>query len=97
MVAKLRAAGVELEELAPADWLRACSAFQDDVLNLQLTYPRSNTELLAAIAGADIRTVGEGWVFSAKASTVDITPLEAVVIAAYAARGVASTPKVFAY
>lgn len=88
MVAKLRAAGVPLQEISTADLVKACSAFQDDVLNVQVRYPRLNTELSAAVAGADVRTVGQGWAFSAKASTVDITPLEAVVIAASVGRTV---------
>jgi hypothetical protein len=87
MVAKLRAAGVPLEELAAGDIPKACSAFQDDVLNVQLRYPRMNIELSAAVTGADVRPVGQGWAFTAKGSVVDITPLEAVVLAAWAARG----------
>lgn len=81
IVAKLKAAGVALQEVSTAELVKACSAFQDDVINLQLRYPRSNTELTAAVVGADIRPVGEGWVFSAKASSVDISPLESVVLA----------------
>lgn len=81
MVAKLKAAKVPLQEVTTEQLLKACSAFQDDVINLQVTYPASNTELSAAVTGADVRPVGEGWVFSAKASSVDISPLEAVVLA----------------
>ena len=86
LVLKLIEAGVEVEEVSTGDWVRACSAFQDDVINGQVTYLESNVELSAAVAGADIRTVGEGWAFSAKASSVDICPLESVVLASYGAR-----------
>lgn len=88
MVAKLRAAGVPLQEVSTADLTKGCAAFQDDVLNEQVKYPRSNTELSAAAAGADVRTIGQGWAFASKASTVDITPLEAVVLAAIGGRAV---------
>lgn len=94
MVAKLRAAKVPIEEVSGADEVKACSAFQDDLLNGTLSYPKVNTELTASMLGADVRTVGEGWVFSAKASAVDITPLEAAVLAAHGVRsGDAAPPK----
>lgn len=86
MVAKLRAAGVPLQEISTADLAKGSAAFQDDVMNEQVKYPRSGTELAAAVAGADIRVIGQGWAFSAKASSVDITPLEAVVLAAIGGR-----------
>ena len=37
--------------------------------------------LSAAVAGVEIRTFGESWVFSARQSPVDITPLLASVLA----------------
>lgn len=86
MVAKLKAAGIPVEEITTTDLPKACSAFQDDVLNVQLRFPRLNVELVAAARCADVRTVGQGWAFAAKGSVVDITPLEAVVLAAWAAR-----------
>lgn len=86
MVAKLKAAGVPVEEVSETEYVKACAAFQDDVLNVTLRYPSTNTELSAAAAGAGIRTAGEGWAFSPRASTVDITPLECVVLATYGVR-----------
>lgn len=96
MVAKLRAAGVELDEIAPADLIRGCSAFQDDVVNGQLRHLPANTELSAAVNGADVRAIGQGWAFAAKASTGDITPLESVVLAAIRAR-VPVAPEFFVF
>jgi hypothetical protein len=86
MVAILRAAGIPLELLSTAEVVKACGAFQDDVLNQRLTYPESNLELTAAVVGADVRAVGQGWVFAAKSSNVDIVPLEAAYLAAAVAR-----------
>lgn len=85
MFAKLKAAGVEMEEVSGPDMVRACSALQDDVLNRALRH-LDQPELNAAVAGADVRTIGQGWVFDAKAASVDICPLEAVVLAASGAR-----------
>lgn len=82
IVTQLKAAGIPVEEIGGADYVKACAMFQDFVLNGQLRYPRTSTELVAAVVGADTRPVGEGWVFSAKASSVDISPLESVVLAA---------------
>ena len=84
VVAKLKAAGVALQELSAGEVAEACSAFQDDVVNLQFRYPRSCTELTVAMANASVKAAGKGWVF---ASAVDITALESVVLAAWAARG----------
>lgn len=86
LVAKLKAAGIPFEEVGPSAYAKACAAFQDDVLNAAVTYPAVNTELSAAVAGCDVRSVGQGWAWSAKASAVDITPLEAVTLAAIGAR-----------
>ncbi len=78
-------AGVELEELAPADVTRACAELQLDVKNCRVRH-LDQRELNAAVEGVGIRPVGEGWVFSAKASTVDVCPLLAVTLAGHGAR-----------
>lgn len=81
----LRNAGIELEELATADVARACAELQLDVKNCRARH-LDQPELNAAVAGAGIRPVGESWVFSAKASSVDVQPLLAVTLAAHGAR-----------
>lgn len=86
---RLVAARVPVEELSTADVVRASVAFQDDVFNCRVRH-LDQPELNAAVTGADIRPVGESWVFSAKASTVDITSLLSVVLAAAGARAVAA-------
>jgi hypothetical protein len=47
--------------------------------------------LTAAVSKVAIRTFGESWVFSARASEIDISPLLAVVVATINARGGATT------
>lgn len=85
VVADLEKAGVELEELATADVTKACAELQLDVKNCRVRH-LDQPELNAAVAGVDIRPVNEAWVFSARASSVDITPLLAVTLAAHGAR-----------
>lgn len=85
LLERLKAADVPVREVSSAEFVQGCAALQDDVLNVRLRHtdqPILNT----AVAGADIRTVGEAWAFSGRASTVDITPLLAVSLAAHAAR-----------
>lgn len=94
---RLKAEKVPVLEVTPASLVTACAAFQDDVLNNRIRH-LDQAPLNAAVAAADVRPVGEAWVFSAKASTADITPLLAAVLAADGARGsVASKPLVFAF
>ena len=95
VLARLRLAGVEFEELTTPQVVQACTAMQDDVANIALHH-LDQPELNAAVVGVDIRPMGESWIFSPKASTVDITPLYAVTLAAFAARGKATAP-VFIY
>ncbi len=92
----LRAHGVPLEELSTGDVVKASTGFQDDVANVRLRH-LGQGELTAAVIGADIRPVGESWVFSAKASSVDVTPLLAVVLAASGARKPAAVETVPGY
>lgn len=85
VLAMLDAAGVEVEEMATADVTRACAELQLDVKNCRVRH-LDQPELNAAVAGVDIRPVGESWVFSARASSVDVSPLLAVTLAAHGAR-----------
>ena len=85
VLALLEQAGVEVEELGTGDVTRACAELQLDVKNCRARH-LDQPELNAAVAGVGIRPVGESWVFSAKASTVDVSPLLAVTLAAHGAR-----------
>ncbi len=84
---RLRAEGIPLTEVSTATFVQACAALQDDVLNDRVKHI-DQQPLNAAVAGAEVRTVGEAWAFSARTSSIDITPLLAVTLAASAARDV---------
>ena len=91
LLERLKAEDIPVREVSSVEFVQGCAALQDDVLNARLRHmdqPILNT----AVAGADIRTVGEAWAFSARASSVDITPLLAVSLAAGAAREGEVTP-----
>ena len=80
----LRAAGVPLQELTTADYVEACAALQVAVQNLKVRHI-GQPELDAAVAGADIRIVGDGgWAWSRKSSAVNIAPLESTTLALWA-------------
>ena len=68
-------------ELSGTEFVQACAALQDDLLNGRIRH-LDQPALNSAVTGADIRTVGEAWAFSARASSVDISPLEAITLAA---------------
>jgi phage terminase large subunit-like protein len=85
LVSRLREAGVPLLELSSTDFVQSCAALQADVLNGRVRH-RDQPALNASVTGADIRPVGEAWAFSARVSTVDITPLLAVTLAAVPCR-----------
>lgn len=93
---RLREAGVPLLELSSSEFVQACAALQDDVLNGRVKH-LDQGPLNASVTGADIRPVGEAWAFSARASTVDISPLLAVTLAAQPARQGSKPPLIFAY
>lgn len=85
VLAQLESAGVEVEQLDFTQVKRACAELQLDVKECRVRH-LGQPELDAAVAGVGIRPVGEGWVFSAKASAVDVSPLLAVTLAAHGAR-----------
>jgi len=76
----LERSGVELVEVSTSEYVRACAALQAEVANQQVRH-FGDAPLDAAVVGADIRSVGEAWVWSQRASTVDVTPLVAATLA----------------
>lgn len=85
VVDQLALAGIPVRQFTPTEFVRACAALQDDVKNERIRHI-DQAVLNAAVAGADVATSGDAWKFSARASTIDITPLLAVTLAASAAR-----------
>jgi phage terminase large subunit-like protein len=81
VVQALTDAGVPVQEVSPAQFVRACASLQEAALNGRIHH-LDQPALNEAITGADIRPVGEAWAFSARASSTDITPLLAVTLAA---------------
>jgi hypothetical protein len=81
----LKAAGVDVVEVSTVEYVAACVAFQDAVLNADVRHI-DQSPLNAAVAGADVRVVGESWAWSERASSIDICPLNAVTLALAGAR-----------
>lgn len=93
----LRAAGIDLYEATTAEVVAGCAAFQNDVMHGGLFHLNA-PDLNEALRAADVRAVGDAWVFSARHSHADITPVQAVVLAAVRARRKPEdTALVFAY
>jgi phage terminase large subunit-like protein len=80
LLAELRAAGVEVSEVGTLDVVKACAGLKQSVATLQVRH-RGQGPLDAAVAGAAVRTVGEGWAWARRSSSVDISPLVAVTLA----------------
>ena len=99
VVDQLAKVGVTVEPVGAGDHARACGTFVDGLGAGTLSH-RAQAVLDAAVDGAARRPLGDAWLWSRSRSTVDISPLVAVTLAAWAAarrgRGraavVASTP-----
>lgn len=87
-----RSAGVDVEIIKTADYVRACGLIFDVVDQERLRH-RGQPELDAAIRGAAKRPLNDAWAWSRKSSGVDISPLVAVTIALW--RVEAHAPKPF--
>lgn len=87
----LRRAGIPLREITSAELVAGCAALQGEAMNGGVVHLDAR-ELNEALRGAEVRSVGESFVFSGRHSSADITPLLAVTLAAIGARGADSTP-----
>lgn len=76
----LARAGVATRQITTAEYVRACGAIQVDVANRAVRH-FGDQPLDASVVGADIRPVGDAWVWSQRASTVDVSPLMAATLA----------------
>ena len=85
VVDRLEQAGVPLLKISFPEFTSACVTFQDELNNERVRH-LGQERLTAAIAKVAIRTFGESWVFSARQSEVDITPLLSVVVATIGVR-----------
>lgn len=73
-------AGVAVHLLDGRDAVRACGAMASAVTEGTVSH-RGEPAFLAAIGGASRRAVGDGWKWSRKDSTVDVSPLVAATYA----------------
>ena len=84
VVAELRRARVVVDPIGAGDHARACGHFVDRLTAATLTH-RAQAVLDDAIHGAARRPLGDAWLWSRRHSAVDISPLVAVTLAAWAA------------
>jgi hypothetical protein len=84
VVAELRRARVVVDPIGAGDHARACGLFVDRLTAGTVTH-RAQLVLDDAIAGAARRPLGDAWLWSRRHSAVDISPLVAVTLAAWAA------------
>lgn len=84
VVDQLARVGVTVDPVGGGDHARACGTFVDQ-LGAGVLWHRAQDVLDAAVAGAARRPLGDAWLWSRSRSTVDISPLVAVTLAAWAA------------
>jgi len=97
VLVELEAAGVRVEKLSSGKVAQACGAFIDAVTDATLRH-FDNPEFGPALRAARQRDVGDGWAWSRRDSTSDITPLVAATLAFGALPSAALAVKpVFAY
>ena len=78
--AELVAAGVELDELSPAEYAEACGAIQAAVIDGRLRH-RGQPELSSAVAGLSSRASGDVETWSRRSSSSNISPFVALTCA----------------
>jgi hypothetical protein len=66
--------------LASREVIQACGALFDAIVEATVRF-RADPALDAAVGGVVKRTVGDQWVWSRRASLVDVTPLMAATLA----------------
>lgn len=81
--------------MSTSDVVQACGTFFDAATEGDLVHI-GDPPLDASVAGADIRPVGDAWVWSRKTSSADIEPLNAVTLARHAASVAEPAPQFFA-
>lgn len=81
LAADLVAAGVPVREVSTEDQAKACGVFYDAVVTGRLHH-RGQGVLDVAVAGATQRHMNDTWLWSRRRSSVDISPLVAVTLAA---------------
>lgn len=83
LVPALQRTGVTVVEIGTTDLVRGCAELKHAVATGQLRH-RGQAPLDAAVTGAAVRTVGDGWAWARRSSQVVISPLVAVTLAWHA-------------
>jgi hypothetical protein len=78
-------AKVPFVEVSTMDLVQACAHLKGEVREDRVRH-RGQMPLDVAVRVAAVRTVGEGWAWTRRTSTVSISPLVAVTLATWAAR-----------
>lgn len=89
VIADARRSGFDIIDVGASDLARACGAFVDLLDDGRLIH-RGQTMLDDALAGAGRRNLADAWAWSRNRSAVDVSPLVAVTLAAWA---LLSTPQ----
>lgn len=84
LVEELQRAGQALLSPTATSWSAGCAGLFDAVRDRTVAH-RGQPALDLAMAGAGTRAVGDGWSWSARASSGDVSPLTAVNLAWWAA------------
>ena len=84
IIGELNRAQVVVDPYGASDHAKACGTFVDLLAAGRLSH-RAQAVLDDAVAGAARRPLGDAWLWSRSRSGVDISPLVAVTLAAYAA------------
>jgi phage terminase large subunit-like protein len=85
LIPDLLSVKVPVVEVSTTDLVKACAHLKQLVNDDKLRH-RGQIPLDQAVYGAAVRAIGEGWAWTRRVSTVDISPLMTVTLAAWAAR-----------
>ena len=91
---RLELAGVDVLRTGGAQMGRACADLVDQVAARTIAH-RAQAVLDDTLASASRRILGDGWAWSRRGSDVDISPLVAATLAAWAARTHPTPPAPF--
>lgn len=96
LVERIEAAKVTLRPVTTQEYRRACAVFlaavtddtDDDSDDARQLWHRDQPVLDAAVAGATRRTIGDGWGWARRDTSIDISPLVVATLAYWAAHAI---------
>jgi phage terminase large subunit-like protein len=81
LIAPLEAAGIDIVKPTARETMQACGQFYDSVCDTADLRHIGQVSLNTALAGASKRPLGDGWAWTRKGLSADISPLVAVTLA----------------